>query len=67
MKTSIPATLRISCKVLDVLENQVILENKDKIWWLGGPTFKWPKTEDIKVGDSVIITLNEVDNKSASN
>jgi hypothetical protein len=61
MKTSVPNTLRISCKVLDITQDYAILENKDKVWWLGGPTFKWPKPYDIKVGDSIVITLKEID------
>ena len=65
MKLSVPNTSRINCKVLDILKDKVILENKDKIWWLGGPTFKWPKTDDIKIGDSIIITLTETNNGNA--
>jgi len=65
MKLSIPNISRISCKVLDILGDKVILENKDKIWWFGGPTFKWPKTDDIKIGDNIIITLKETNNGNA--
>jgi len=66
MIKSIPSTLKISCKVLDLQPDYAILENKEKVWWLGGLTFKWPKPYDIKIGDSVVITLKEIDHAKDS-
>ena len=52
----------MKCQVLEVNDNNVILENKDSIWWLRSEaTFKLPKDKELKMakeGDIVTITLH---------
>lgn len=38
----------IKCKVLEVLDNYVVVENSTAMWWLGKETFKLPKDTSLK-------------------
>ena len=61
-----PTIKKVTCKILEVYPNHVIVENKDNLWWLGGGTFKWTRTPEMRVNDSIIIELKEIDNENNS-
>jgi hypothetical protein len=58
--------IRVVCKILDLQPGYAILENKERIWWLGGEIFKWPRSDDMHVNDNVIIELKEIDNAKSN-